>query len=46
MVYIGYNKTQEFRKIKTILDLGNNIRNNFINMNMENDEQNHLAKYI
>ena len=29
-----------------MLDVGNNIRNNFINMNMANEEQNHLAKYI
>ena len=46
MVYKVYNKTYGFRKFKTIRVLGNEIRNNIINMSMENDEQNHLAKYI
>ena len=34
------------RKFKRIRAFGNNIINNFINMNMANDERNHLAKYI
>ena len=46
IVYIEYNKTYDFRKFKTIRICGNNIRTKFINMNMANDEQNHLAKYI
>ena len=46
IVYKGYNKTYDFGKFKTIRVFGKNIRNNFINMNMENDEQNHIAKYI
>ena len=46
MVYIGYSKTYDFRNFKTIRVFGNNIRYNFINMNMGNDEQNHLAMYI
>ena len=46
MVYKWYNKTYNFRKFKTIDVFGNDIRNNFINMSMANDEQNHLAKHI
>ena len=46
MVYKGYNKTYDFRKCKTIRDFDNDIKNNFINMSMVNDEQNHLAKHI
>ena len=34
----GYNKTYHFRKFKTLRVFGNNIRNNFININMANDE--------
>ena len=45
MVCKGYNKTYDFRKFKTMLIFGNEIRNN-IKMYMVNDEQNHLAKYI
>ena len=29
----GYNKTYHFRKFKTLRVFGNNIRNNFININ-------------
>ena len=36
----------DFRKFKTICVFGDNIKNNFINMNMSNYEQNHLTKYI
>ena len=36
----------EFRKFKTIGIFGNDIRTNFINMYMANNEQNHLVKYI
>ena len=40
MVYIGSNKTYDFRKFKAIgVFFRNNIRNSFINMNMANDEQ-------
>ena len=46
MVYKGYNKTHDFRKIKTIRIFGNEIKNNIINMSIVNDEKNHLAKYI
>ena len=46
IIYKGYNKTYDFRKFKTLRVFGNNIRNNFININIANDEWNHLAKYI
>ena len=46
MLYKGYNKTYGFRKFKVIGVFYNNVRNIFTNMNMTNDEQNHLAKYI
>ena len=46
MVHKGYNKTYEFRKFKTMHIFGNNIRNNFINMNMASKKQSRLAKYI
>ena len=46
MIYIGYNETHDFRKIKAICVLGNEIRNNIINMYKSNDEQNHLTKYV
>ena len=46
MVYEGSNETYDFRKFKTILVFGNEIRNNIINKSMANDEQNHLSKYI
>ena len=42
MVYKGSNETYDFRKFKTIRAFGNEIRNNIINMSMENDEQNQL----
>ena len=41
MIYKRYNKTYDFRKFKTIPVFGDNIKNNFINMNMANDKQNH-----
>ena len=46
IVYKRYNKTYGFRKFKTIRVFGDNIKINFINMNIANDEQNHLGKYI
>ena len=46
MVYKGYDKTYDFRKLMTICAFGDDIRTNFINMYMENNKQNHLAKYI
>ena len=46
MVYKGYNKTYDFRTFKTIPVVGNEIRNNVINMYRANDEQNHLEKHI
>ena len=36
-----YKKRYDFGKFKTIRFSGDNIKNNFINMNMANDEQNH-----
>ena len=39
-----YNKTYDFRKFNTIHIFGNDVNNNFINMSMANDAQNHLAK--
>ena len=44
MVYKGYNKTYDFRELKTIHVFGNEIRNNIINMYRANYKQNHLAK--
>ena len=46
MVHKGSNETYDFRKFKTIRVFGNEIRNNIINMSMENDEQNQLLKRI
>ena len=46
MVYEGSNKTYDFRKFKTIIVFGNEIRNNIINMSMANDEQDQLLKSI
>ena len=46
MVYEGTNKTYDFRKFKTIRAFGNEIRNNVIDMNMENEDQNELLEYI
>ena len=46
MFYKRYNETHDFRKFKMIHTFGNDIRNNFINMYMTKDEQNHLAKYL
>ena len=44
MVYKGSNETYDFRKFKTIHVLGNEIRNNIINIFMANDEQNQLKR--
>ena len=41
-----HNKIYDFRKFKTIRIFGDDIGTNFINMYMENDEKNNLAKYI
>ena len=41
-----YNKTCDYKKFKTIRVFGDEIRNNIINMHMENDKQNKFAKYI
>ena len=46
MVCKGSNETYDFRKFKTILVFANKIRNNIINISMENDEQNQLLKRI
>ena len=46
MVYEGSNKNNDFRRFKTILVFGNEIRNNIINMSMVNDEQDQLLRYI
>ena len=46
MVYKRYNETYDFRKFKTIRVFHNDIKNNFNNMSMANDEQNYLAKHI
>ena len=46
MVYEGSNKTYDCRKFKTIRVFGNEIRNNFINMSMANDEQEQLPEHI
>ena len=46
MVYKASNETYDFRKFETIRVFGNEIRNNIIDMNMENDEQDQLLKYI
>ena len=46
MVYKGSNKTYDFRKFKRIHNFGDDIRNDFINMYIANDEQNHWTKYI
>ena len=46
MVYKGSNGTYDFIKFKTIRVFGNEIRNNIINMSMENDEQDQLLKRI
>ena len=46
MVYKRYNKAYNSRKAKIVRSFGNDIRTNFINMDPENAEQNHLAKYI
>ena len=46
MVYKLSNETYDFRKFKTILVFGNEIRNNVIDMSMANDEQDQLLRYI
>ena len=46
MVYKASNETYDFRRFKTISVFGNEIRNNIIDMNMTNDEQDRLLRYI
>ena len=46
MVYKVYNKTYDFRKFNTIRVFDDNIKNNFTNVSMANDEQSYSAKYI
>ena len=46
MVYEGSNKTYDFRKFKTILVFGNEIRSNIINMSMANDEPDQFLRYF
>ena len=46
MVYKGSNETYDFRKFKTILVFGNEIRNNIINLSTASDEQDQLLRYI
>ena len=46
MAYKGYNKTYDCRKLKTIHIFGDDSKNNLIYVNIANDEQNHLEKYI
>ena len=46
MVYKASNETYDFRKFKTIRVFGNKIRNNIIDMNMANNEQDQLLRYI
>ena len=46
MVSKGHNKTNDFRKFKTICVFGNEIKNNIINMYTANNEQNNFAKCI
>ena len=46
MVYEGTNITYDFRKFKTILAFGKEIRNNVIDMDTANEEQNELLEYI
>ena len=46
MFYKTTNKTYDFRKFKTIRTFGNEIKNNVINLDMTNNEQNELLKYI
>ena len=46
MFYKASNETYDFRIFKTIRVVGNEIRNNIIDMSMANDEQNQLLKYI
>ena len=45
MVYKASNETYDFKKFKTILVFGNEIRNN-IDMSMAIDEQDQLLRYI
>ena len=46
MVYEGSKKAYDFRKFKTIRVFGDEIRNNIIDMSMENDKQNQLLRFI
>ena len=44
MVFKRSNETYDFRKFKTILVFGNEIRSNIIKMSMANDEQDQLLR--
>ena len=46
MVYIGTNKTYDFRNFKAIHTFGNEIRNNVISLDTANMEQANLLSYI
>ena len=46
MIYKASNATYDVRKFKTIRVFGNEIRNNNIDMNVANDEQDQLLRYI
>ena len=46
MVYKSANKTYNFRNFKTIRTFGNEIRNNFISLDIANIEQANLLSYI
>ena len=46
MVYKATKKLYDFRKFKMIRAFGNEIRNNVTNLDMANNEQNELLKYI
>ena len=46
MVYKTSNEIHDFRKFRTISVFGYKIRNNIINMSIENDEQDQLLRYI
>ena len=46
IVYKRSNKTYDFREFKAIRVFGNEIRNNIINMSMENDEQNQFHSIL
>ena len=46
IVYKASNEAYDSRKFKTMHVFGNEIRNNIIDMNMANDEQDQLLRYI